>query len=68
RVLRNESVFVDEEVNSKAYANIPDWAVEDIALAEQEGLISAEKDLISLNEDMTRGEAAVILYRLYNKI
>lgn len=67
RVLRNEK-NIDSIEDLNFQTDIPNWAKEDVALAMQEELISAEKDLINPNEPMTRGEAAVILYRLYNKI
>lgn len=68
RVLRNESNFAGEAVSQTEYADVPLWAAEDVALAEQTGLISAETDLSSPDEAMTRGEAAIILYRLYGKV
>lgn len=68
RVLRNESNFIDKKAETITHCNIPDWAIDDISFAEQEELISSEQDLITPDEAITRGDAAVILYRLYNKI
>lgn len=56
------------DMSQMKYAYIPEWAQNDIALAEQEGLINIKNELKDIDEPMTRGEAAVILYRLYEKI
>lgn len=66
RTLRNEGHATETE-KGITNSEIPDWAEADISLALQEGLIS-ETDLVDLNSDMTRADAAVILYRLYGKI
>lgn len=67
RALQNEkNIELSGNVNSSS--NIPDWAKEDIAIAEKANIISDDTDLFNLEGHMTRGEAAVILYRLYNKI
>lgn len=67
RVLRNEkNIEIKENVN--VLSDIPEWAKDDIALAEQEGLINIKNELKDIDEPMTRGKAAVILYRLYEKI
>ena len=68
RVLRNESNHINEEADTKIYSNIPDWAMEDVLLAVYEGLISAEEVSTLTDNPMNRGEAAVILYMLYDKI
>lgn len=58
---------ISAQTQSK-YSNIPEWAQSDIALAEQEGLVSVQSEINDIDAPMTRGEAAVILYRLYEKI
>ena len=45
--------------------SVPDWAKEDISLAISEGIISENENL---DGDITRSEAAVILYKLYDLI
>ena len=65
--MRNESSFIDELREIKHYSDIPEWADEDVSLALQEELIN-ENDLANANQGMSRAEAAVILYNLYNKV
>ena len=67
RVLMNETnTELKETIN---FENVPDWAKKEIAVAVGENLISADNKILeSPNENITRGEAAVILYKLYNKI
>lgn len=65
RSLNNNNI---DNKNIISYPNIPDWALKDTFTAKQVGLILDEIESINPNEKMTRGEAAVILYRLYNKI
>ena len=67
RTLDNENIYKEDEYIE--YQNIPKWAREYIAIAETAGLISDnEAKSISEEKFITRGEAAVLLYRLYNKI
>lgn len=67
RTLTSEKdIVIDKE--SANYSDIPEWAQNDIAIAEQEGLINIKNELKDIDEPMTRGEAAIILYRLYEKI
>ena len=49
--------------------SLPEWAKEDISLAEMANLIMERTDNMFVPEDeMTRGDAAIILMRLFNKI
>ncbi|MBQ2662579.1 MAG: S-layer homology domain-containing protein [Clostridia bacterium] len=66
RTLRNEG-NVTEETEEIKNSELPYWATDDISLALKEKLIS-ETDLINIDDDMTRADAAVVLYRLYGKI
>lgn len=68
RVLRNERNLTDDEIKAEDYSLIPEWAIDDISLAIKENLILSKSDLTNPNDGMTRGDAAVILYRLYQKI
>lgn len=52
--------------NKETKYNVPQWANTDTAIAAEQRLIS-EAD-ISDSDIVTRGEAAVLLYRLYEKI
>ena len=65
RTLRNEERVTDAV--DVADINAPEWAINDLSLALQEGLIS-ENDLKDMEGSMTRADAAVILYKLYEKI
>ena len=65
RTLKNEG-HVTEAIDVTDI-NAPEWAVNDLSLALQEGLIS-ENDLKDMDDSMTRADAAVILYKLYEKI
>ena len=67
--LRNEGTAVEPEEKKALGAGIvPDWAYEDIEYALNHEIITeAEASNIS-DKPMTRGEAAVILYRLYNVV
>jgi hypothetical protein len=50
-------------------AAIPGWALADIALATWENLVVKRTDgTFKPAFTMTRGDAAIILYRLFNKI
>jgi hypothetical protein len=53
----------------KDAASIPDWAKSDIALAEYAGLVSKRVDKnFDSNEEMTRANAAPIIWRLYSRV
>ncbi len=75
RVLREDMRYKDP-VNIISLLNIyqdadslADWSRTDIALATREDLIPRRTDgLFSPNAQMTRGDAAIVLYRLYEKI
>ena len=69
RVLRNESFSKITEATLKLPDSIPSWAAEDVSLAINEGLVTAEEaaELIG-SENISRSKAAVLLYRLYGKI
>ncbi len=71
RTIKNEgtaiAVYKDKQIDVPD--NIPLWAADDIACALKYGIITkAEASNLSDEHDMTRGEAAVMLYRLYNAI
>ena len=68
RSLRSEGTGGEGEEAPAAPANIPDWAKADVEYAMKYGILT-EKELKAMSgKSMTRGEAAVILYRLYNVI
>ncbi|MCL1987740.1 MAG: S-layer homology domain-containing protein [Firmicutes bacterium] len=51
------------------YLDIENWALTDVSLAVREGLTLPRADNRFLPSDtITRGEAALILYRMYNKL
>ena len=75
RVLRNEMKYnnptgVDAVLNKYSDKSaIPDWAKTDVALATQLNLVVYRTDGdFSPSGTMTRGDAAVILYRMFMKI
>lgn len=68
RVLRQEKELKEDTEYIYNRDEIPYWAKSDIEIAIANELIDTEKDLINVNEIMTRGEAAVMLYKLYNMI
>ena len=70
RVLRDESFedITQYEEKRNELNGIPDWAKDDINLALNSKLVDEDDVSGNWNEKITRGEAAVILYRLYNKI
>ncbi|MCD8181465.1 MAG: S-layer homology domain-containing protein, partial [Firmicutes bacterium] len=65
RALKNERNVTASETENTYDA--PEWAAEEIALALNSGLIT-ENDLSDLNTPISRADAAVILYRLYDRI
>ena len=74
RVLKNEMNY-KVPTNTAEYltyadtANLPEWAKADIALANMANLIMDRTDNQFVADDqMTRGDAAIILMRLFNKI
>jgi len=71
RMLKNETGYT---LSSDAYAilsafsdadGIADWAVEDIAIAAESGIIAGD-GTFGADNAISRGDAAVILYSLYN--
>ena len=70
RVLREESFkdITEYEDKGSELNSVPDWASGDVQLALNSGLITEEDVRDNLDEGITRGEAAVILYRLYDRI
>lgn len=75
RVLKTEMKYkVPAETGSilaiyRDFAEIADWAVSDVALATRENLVVKRYDgkFVPLNT-MTRGDVAIILYRLFKKL
>jgi hypothetical protein len=68
RVLKNERNVEAKNTVDVPY-NIPEWYRNDIRIALKEGLITEEElDGFLNNGSITRAEAAVILYRLYDRI
>lgn len=74
RVLQKEMRYktpenVDEWLAFSDAVTIADWAKNDIALATMANIITRTADnKIYANEDMTRGDAALIIMRLFYKI
>ena len=75
RVLRNEMHY-NNPSNASSLLNkysdgnaVPDWAKTDVALATQLNLVVQRTDgSFSPSTTMTRGDAAIILYRMFMKI
>ncbi|MDR1641640.1 MAG: S-layer homology domain-containing protein [Clostridiales bacterium] len=56
------SMFADEQ-------DFADWSKVDISFAAREGLVVERSDgLFDPSDEMTRGDAAVLLYRLFSKV
>lgn len=69
RTLRNEGTAVEpEETKTLGAGIVPDWAYEDIEYALNHEIITEAEASNSSDKPVTRGEAAVILYRLYNVV
>ena len=74
RVLKNEMNYkvpenIVEYLTYADAANLPEWAKEDIAVANMANLVMDRSDNLFAEEDqMIRGDAAIILYRLFHKI
>lgn len=69
RTFRNEGTAPD--VDEKAVpdlSGIPDWAKIDVEYAYQYGIVTADELKTLSDKGMSRGDAAVILYRLYQVI
>lgn len=69
RTLRTEGTA--QETNKKYTAdtsNIPDWARADVEYAVINGIITEDEAKTLSEKEMTRGEAAVLLYNLYRVI
>ena len=65
---REETAIEPENIRSLGEANIPEWAYDDIEYALNHEIITEEEAKSISDKPMTRGEAAVILYRLYNVV
>ena len=75
RVLKNEMNYFDVNDAEKILSvygdssNIAKWAKNDVALATDVNMVIRRTDsLFGGNDDMTRGDAAIILKRLFDKI
>ena len=74
RILQREMKYIapaqpDEWLKFNDASSIANWAKNDIALAEMANIITRTADnTIHANEDMTRGDAALIIMRLFYKI
>ncbi len=74
RVLKQEMSYktptnVAEYLTYADASQIADWARDDIALATMANIVTrSENNLIEPTEEMTRGEAALIIMRLFYKI
>lgn len=74
RVLKNEMRYItpenpDEYLTYADSDSIPDWAKNDIALATMADLVVKSTDnKFNSSSDMTRGDAAIIIMRLFEKI
>lgn len=74
RVLKKEMKYIAPEnpaewLTFTDASSIADWAVNDIALATMANIITRNADnTIRASEDMTRGDAALIIMRLFYKI
>ena len=74
RVLQREMAYktptdVNEYLTYADSAQIADWAKDGVALATMANIVTRnENNLIESTEDMTRGEAALIIMRLFYKI
>lgn len=74
RVLKNEMRYItpenpDEYLTYADNASIPAWAKNDIALATMADLVVKSTDnKINSSSDMTRGDAAIIIMRLFEKV
>ena len=67
RILRNNG-FSDETADNTDYSGqISDWVLEDTLLAKSAGIIT-ESGMLNGTENINRGDAAVILKSLYDKI
>ena len=75
RTLRNEMKYTNP-ANAQGIlgiytdsGNIPSWGIGDISLATRENLVVKRSDSkFNPADTMTRGDAAIILYRLFNRI
>lgn len=75
RVLRNQMGYrppVNQEAVLQIFtdrSDFADWSLSDIALATRENLVTRRADGRFLpREPMTRGDAALVLYRLYMRL
>ena len=74
RVLKSEMNY-SVPSNTTSYldyadsSNIPNWARDDLALATMANLVVKRTDnRFDATEQMTRGDAAIVIYRLYQKV
>jgi hypothetical protein len=75
RTLKSEMKYKDAN-NPDTYLNnykdkksLPDWCLKEVSLATRENLIVKRTDgNFNPNTNMTRGDAAIVLYRLFEKI
>lgn len=68
RSMRSEGTGGDGEEIQGVLENIPDWAKSDVEYAMKYGIVTEEELKAMSGKSMTRGEAALILYRLYSVI
>lgn len=68
RVLKAESFAELDESISNGNLELPEWAKQSVQLAINEGLILENEVSFIEQTSIDRGTAALILYRLYNKI
>lgn len=68
RSMRSEGTGGDGEDVQGVPENIPDWAKSDVEYAMKYGIVTEEELKAISGKSMTRGEAALILYRLYSVI
>lgn len=75
RTLKNDGYMVSDDaakIINKKYSNIEnidDWAIEDVALAIESGIITLSADgVFDADAEMTRGDAAVAVYEIFKKL
>lgn len=69
RALRNEGTAEETEADAGiSLENVPDWAYDDVTYAAEQGIISESEKTVLSDEAVSRGEASVILYRLYERL
>ena len=73
RTLKNEMKYKCPSSPSTYLAkysdNIPNWAQPEVALATKENLVVSRTDgTFAGNKNMTRGDAAIVMYRMFQRI